>query len=42
MIVLEKVSKTYGTDSFAVCEVSLRVPAGQLLVVLSQGPRHLL
>jgi osmoprotectant transport system ATP-binding protein len=34
MIVLEQVSKTYETGQFAVCEVSLRVPAGQMLVLL--------
>jgi putative spermidine/putrescine transport system ATP-binding protein len=34
MIVLEQVSKTYDTGQFAVSEVSLRVPAGQLLVLL--------
>src|SRR3954467_5735995 len=34
MIVLEQVSKTYDTGHFAVCEISLRVPAGQLLVLL--------
>src|SRR5205809_4197083 len=34
MIVLDQVSKTYDTVHFAVREVSLRVPAGQLLVLL--------
>ena len=34
MIVLEQVSKTYDTGRFAVCEVSLRVPAGKMLVLL--------
>jgi osmoprotectant transport system ATP-binding protein len=34
MIVLERVSKTYDTGRFAVSEVSLRVPAGQMLVLL--------
>ncbi len=34
MIVLDRVSKTYDTDHVAVCDVSLRVPAGQLLVLL--------
>jgi osmoprotectant transport system ATP-binding protein len=34
MIVLDKVSKTYETGHLAVCDVSLRVPAGQLLVLL--------
>ena len=34
MIVLERVSKTYDTGHFAVSEVSLRVPAGQMLVLL--------
>src|SRR5436309_12983428 len=34
MIVLEQVSKTYDTVHFAVREVSLRVPAGQMLVLL--------
>ena len=34
MIVLERVSKTYDTGHSAVSEVSLRVPAGQMLVLL--------
>jgi osmoprotectant transport system ATP-binding protein len=34
MIVLEKVSKSYEPGRFAVDEVSLRVPAGQMLVLL--------
>jgi osmoprotectant transport system ATP-binding protein len=34
VIVLEKVSKAYDTGHLAVCEVSLRVPAGQMLVLL--------
>ncbi len=34
MIVLEQVSKKYDAGHLAVCEVSLRVPAGQLLVLL--------
>jgi osmoprotectant transport system ATP-binding protein len=34
MIVLEHVSKTYDTGSVAVHNVSLRVPAGQMLVLL--------
>jgi osmoprotectant transport system ATP-binding protein len=34
MIVLEQVSKTYDTGQVAVCNVSLRVPAGQMLVLL--------
>lgn len=34
MIVLEQVSKTYDTGQVAVCNVSLQVPTGQLLVLL--------
>jgi osmoprotectant transport system ATP-binding protein len=34
MIALDKVSKRYGAFAFAVCDVSLRVPAGQMLVLL--------
>jgi len=34
MIVLKQVSKTYDTGQVAVCNVSLEVPAGQLLVLL--------
>src|SRR5215469_8545670 len=34
MIVLEQVSKTYDTGHVAVCNVSLQVPAGQMLVLL--------
>lgn len=34
MIVLKQVSKTYDPDHVAVCDVSLRVAAGQLLVLL--------
>jgi osmoprotectant transport system ATP-binding protein len=34
MIVLKQVSKTYDTGHVAVCDVSLEVPAGQLLVLL--------
>jgi osmoprotectant transport system ATP-binding protein len=34
MIVLKQVSKTYDTGHVAVCNVSLEVPAGQLLVLL--------
>ncbi|HEY7330638.1 MAG TPA: ATP-binding cassette domain-containing protein [Gemmataceae bacterium] len=34
MIVLKQVSKTYDTGHVAVCNVSLHVPAGQLLVLL--------
>ncbi len=34
MIVLKQVSKTYDTGHIAVCNVSLEVPAGQLLVLL--------
>src|SRR5215831_11128594 len=34
MIVLEQVSKTYDTRHVAVCNVSLEVPAGQMLVLL--------
>lgn len=34
MIVLEQVSKTYGTGHVAVCNVSLQVPPGKMLVLL--------
>src|SRR5262245_6840391 len=34
MIVLEQVSKQYGGGGMAVCDVSLRVQAGQMLVLL--------
>jgi osmoprotectant transport system ATP-binding protein len=34
MIVLKQVSKTYETGQVAVCDVSLQVPTGQLLVLL--------
>jgi osmoprotectant transport system ATP-binding protein len=34
MIVLDRVSKSYGGGQFAVCDVSLRVPPGQTLVLL--------
>lgn len=34
MIVLKQVSKTYDTGQVAVCNVSLQVPAGQLLVLV--------
>jgi hypothetical protein len=34
MIVLEHISKTYDTGQVAVCDVSLRVPAGKMLVLL--------
>jgi osmoprotectant transport system ATP-binding protein len=37
MIVLEKVSKTYDTGQLAVCDVSLCVPAGKLLVLLGES-----
>ena len=36
MIVLDQVSKTYDTGRFAVSEVSLRIPAGQMLVLLGE------